>query len=201
MLEWEHLLLASEPPIDPPADDAPRLAALAHPHEGFDAWTREIRPRLTALARRLLWNTHDAEDVVQEALLLAWTQGTHLRDAGKLNAWVYRTTLNLSLGRLRQRRRQRPEALIDDLPGPPIDPAAAETHSELARRIEWGMSQLPEKLRVAMLLRDQEGLEYEAIAAVTQIRTAAARLRVHRAREAVRGILLKRWPDSFGTDV
>lgn len=199
MPEWEPLLLVSELPIDSPADDLPCPAPAAGPPHGFEAWTREIRPRLISVARRFLWNLHDAEEVVQEALLLAWTRGTRLRDPGKLNTWVYRTTVNLSLSRVRRRRQA--EALSEDQPGAIADPADAETQSELAERIRWGMAQLPEKLRVAMVLRDLEGMDYESIAAVAQILPAAARLRVHRARETVREILLRRWPDSFGTDV
>ena len=162
-----------------------------------EIWMRAIRPRLTALARRFLWNAHDAEEVAQDALLLAWKNADQLLDVGARNAWVYRTTINLCISRLRRKRGQ--PLLSEDVPGPDMDPAESGTVSELAARVRTAISELPELLRVALVLRDLEGLDYKQMALVAQSRPGTLRLRVHRAREMVRQTLLRRWPDSFGT--
>jgi RNA polymerase sigma-70 factor (ECF subfamily) len=69
---------------------------------------------------------------------------------------------------------------------------------ELMQRVRMAMRELPDRQQAAIILRDLEGLAYERIAEVLEVSPAAARLLVHRAREAVRQILLRRWPDSFG---
>ena len=67
-------------------------------------------------------------------------------------------------------------------------------------RVRSVMVQLPERQHAALVLREVEGLAYEQIAAILQARPAAVRLLVHRARESVRQMLLRQWPDSFGPD-
>ncbi len=187
--------------LNQPADAAAMAASSAGPHvyagAGMDVWMMSLRPRLVALARRFLWNAHDAEEVTQEALMLAWKHATELIPATR-NAWVYRTTINLCLSRLRRKRAQL--APMEDLVAPATDPARSETLSELAGRVRMAICELPELLRVALVLRDLEGLDYRQISAIVHARPATLRLRVHRARETVRQTLLERWPDSFGTD-
>jgi RNA polymerase sigma-70 factor (ECF subfamily) len=159
---------------------------------------RAIRPRLTALARRFLWNSHDAEEVAQDALMLAWKNADQLIDVGARNAWVYRTTVNLCISRLRRKRGQ--SLLSEEVPAQGMDPSETGTVSELAGRVRAAISELPELLRVALVLRDLEGLDYKQMAVIAQSRPGTLRLRVHRAREIVRHTLLRRWPDSFGTE-
>src|SRR6185436_17278223 len=68
----------------------------------FDAWAETIRPRLMRLAYRFLWNRHDAEEIVQDALLLAWQRARQLSDLARRNAWIYRATIHGSLNRRRR---------------------------------------------------------------------------------------------------
>lgn len=164
---------------------------------GFERWAEDLRPRLVRLAYRYLWNAHDAEETVQEALALAWRgqiaggPGAEHRDA-----WLYRVTINLSLNRLRRLRAE---------PMPPGEVAAAEVHpgsrpemDELMQRVRTAVRELPDRQQAAIVLRDIEGLPHERIGEILEVTPAAARVLVHRAREAVRRFLLVRWPDSFG---
>ncbi len=154
-----------------------------------------LRPALIRLAYRFLRDAHDAEEVVQEALLLSWQHSGDLRDAGRLSAWLYRTTINQAMNRLRRRR---PGRLDHD---PPTANGAsglvACERGELADRVREALGELPERQQAALVLRDLEGLNYDHLAAVMDVRPGAARILVHRARERLRTTLLRRWPDSF----
>lgn len=163
-----------------------------------DEWIREVRPHVIGLARRFLWNAHDAEEIAQEALALVWQRISRLRDAGKRNAWLFRTTINLSIGRLRRRQAQAvgsPDAEAED---PPV--GREQELDEMAARIREVVSRLPDREQTAIVLRDMEGLSYDEIAGIMRTRRGTARVLVHRAREKVRDELLRRWPDTFGAD-
>ncbi|UCD28351.1 MAG: RNA polymerase sigma factor [Planctomycetota bacterium] len=157
-----------------------------------------LRPRLVRLAYRFLWNTHDAEEIVQDALVLAW-QRIRLSSPHQRNAWLYRTTINLSLNRLRKKRSGM--ATADDFPtAKSVDPAGPLQTNELMERVRYVIAQLPDRQQGALILRDIEQLSYHQIATIFKIRPGAARLLVHRAREKVRRMLLQKWPDCFGPE-
>ncbi len=162
---------------------------------GFELWVLQIRPRLVSLARRFLWNHQDAEEVAQDALLLAWRDQEKLRDLGSRNAWVYRTAINLCLSR---RRRRQPDPLPATEPAGPVPAGAGGLEAaELMARVRTAISELPPRQQAAVVLRDLEGLPYEQIATIMRSRPASARLLVHRGRETIREILTRRWPESF----
>ncbi len=199
---WGQPLLSADDPADINLPRPPGRAGLSAPPAAdtqFAHWAVEIRPRLVALARRFLWNTHDAEEVAQEALMLAWRDIGKLKDAGKLNAWAYRTTVNLSLNR---RRRLREGEFLDaeTLPERHSDAAPAHETAELTHRLRIAIEQLPDRQQAALVLREMEELDYRQVAAVMGMRASTARVLVHRAREALRQILLRQWPDTFGPD-
>jgi RNA polymerase sigma-70 factor, ECF subfamily len=164
------------------------------PLEAFEGWAGLIRPRLVSLARRFLWNVQDAEEVAQEALLIAWRNQGKLAEPGMRNAWVYRTAINLCLSR---RRRRRPEPLPLIEPQGRAEAVGGLETAELMERVRAAILEMPARQQAAMVLRDMEGLAYAEIAGIMQTTAASARLLVHRGREAVRELILRRWPDSF----
>ncbi|MHC4441890.1 MAG: RNA polymerase sigma factor [Planctomycetota bacterium] len=159
----------------------------------------KLRPQLLRLAYRFLSNKHDAEEIVQDALGLAWQRIKKLKNPQQIDAWLYRTTINLSLNRLRKKRsRIMPP---DDIPTAKADdPAKCLQANELIDRVRYVITQLPDRRQAALVLRDMEEMSYQQIAAILNIRPGAARLLVHRAREKVRKILLQKWPDCFGPE-
>ena len=174
----------------------PSAVPLATPAD-FEQWAEAVRPRLIRLAYRYLWNVHDAEEVTQEAMALACREKSRTGGSDRGDAWVCRVVINLSLNRLRRTRSRRlPSGELPDRTAPG-ETSAAEL-DELTQRLRWAIRDLPERQQAAIVLRDLEGMPYAEVATVLQIREAAARLLVHRAREGVRQMLLSRWPDSFG---
>ena len=172
-----------------PVETAERLA--------FERWVETLRPALIRLAYRYLWNAHDAEEIVQDAIALAWREAaTAAPGTEHGDAWLYRVVVNLSLNRLRRLK-------TEPLPPGEIKAASAEDSpaevSELMQRVRLAIRELPDRQQAAIVLRDIEGLSYERLAVILETRAATARVLVHRAREAVRQILLSRWPDTFAS--
>ena len=158
----------------------------------FDELVRRHTPKVYALALRLTRNEEEAKDVVQESFVRAWRAIDRFRGDARFSTWMYRITANTAataLGRS-ARVRHRPldeqiEQIHDDEPGPE---ALAEGR-ELQSLIQQAVAELPAKLRAVITLRERDGLAHEAIAAELGISVANAKMRLHRARAAVRNRL------------
>jgi RNA polymerase sigma-70 factor (ECF subfamily) len=143
--------------------------------------------RLENLAYQMLGSVADAEDVVQEAQLRLLKQ-----DASPDNeeAWLFRVVTNLSLDRLRARKRQR-----EIYPGPwlpePLPTVGPEDVVELADSLSMGLLLMLERLspaeRVVFVLREAFDLGYDDIAALVDGTAAACRQRYRRARANLAG--------------
>lgn len=123
-------------------------------------------PRVHALARRMLGDDGEAEDVTQEAMLRLWRQAPSWQaDGAQLSTWLYRVTANLCIDRLRKRRETSAEDLAE-----PADPAPAAldliSDRERAAALQQGLAALPARQRLAIVLRHLEERPNAEIAAV-----------------------------------
>ncbi len=168
----------------------------------YEKLVREHSRRMLAVARRMLRSEEDARDAVQEAFANAFRGLDRFDGLAQLSTWLHHIVVNACLMRLRTRRRK-PEASIEDLlprfqddghrvePGPAwraIGPDPAEER-ELCTRVRAAIDSLPEIYRTALVLRDIEGLGTAEAAATLGIAQEALKMRVHRARQALRTIL------------
>ncbi len=168
----------------------------------FGELVRTTGPRLLAVARRLLRDEAAAEDAVQESFLAAF-RGIHDFEGGaQLSTWLHRIVVNRALLKLRSRRRH-PEAPLDGLlpcfdeTGHHLTPAlgfVASTYGlveqqETRLAVRRAIDQLPETYRTVLLLRDIEELDTGETAKVLEITTNAVKVRLHRARQALRTLL------------
>ena len=194
---------------DPRAADQADLIARARDGDGraFERLALAEERALYRHAARIVGAGPDAEDVVQDALISAWKsmrsfEGTNFR------AWLFRIVTNRALDRIRARRR-RPELPLeppDDAevtwaesvaPGPDLVELAAG--SEALAVVEEALGGVPAEQRAALLLRDVEGFAYEEIALMTGVEVGTVKSRIHRARVAVRNVLIARgWRGSAG---
>lgn len=143
------------------------------------------RPRLFALAYRLLGSRNDAEDVVQEAWL-RWHRADQsvIRD---LQAWLVTTTTRLGIDRLRLARSEREAYPGPWLPEPlTVDEAGPEHQADIASRISLAFLTLLEQLgpeqRSAFLLKEAFDYDYAQIAGILGTSDSNCRQMVHRAR-------------------
>ena len=192
--------MGSATPVD---DETPLIAQLrAGDEAAFEQVVRQYGGRLLAVARRIVGTEEDARDVVQDAFLNAFRSLDRFEGNAKLSTWLHRIAVNAALMKLRTRKRK-PEQPIDALlPGflddghfeerfqsweEPIDHAMErEENRELVRQ---KIDELPESYRTVLVLRDIEGLDTEETANMLGLSVNATKIRLHRARQALRTML------------
>ena len=137
---------------------------------------RESYPRFLRLAVAMLGNAERGRDAVQEAFARALQSRRDLHRLESLNAWLWRTLVNLCLV-----ERRHPVARLDEV-GEPSHNGNAEDWSELRALI----AALPERQRLVLFLRHYADLDYEAIAEVVGIERGTVAATLHSAHRKVR---------------
>ena len=161
-------------------------AAQADTRREFEERLAECGPLAYRVARGVLRNSADAEDVAQEALLRAYRRFDRLRDRNRFRAWLVRIAFRLALDRLRSgKRRELRDALWSQ---PEHQPPAATAEdlaasNEFQARLENALAELPEKLRLVLLLAAMEGHTIEEIAGMLGISTGTVKSRIFYARK------------------
>ncbi len=172
--------------------DAALIArVLAGETDAYGGLVARYRDRLGRYAVRMLGNTADAEDALQEAFVRGYRSLARCTDPDKFGAWLFAIMVNRcrTIGKQRARRHHlvvQDEAAID---------RAYVKHPEdrqaLRETIEWAMEQLSPTIREAFLLKHVEDLSYEEMTAITGAKTSALKMRVARAREELQRLLEK----------
>jgi RNA polymerase sigma-70 factor (ECF subfamily) len=172
--------------------------ALAKNLDGsFERLVRIYQNRLYSFALRLSHNTHDAEDIAQEAFVKAYQAlKSYSRDRIEimvLKPWLYKITLNVFRNRVRGRHLQLASLnkTDDDTPVEPQDDESQRPESifettESRNQLDALVARLPEKYRVAVILRYVEGLDYAKLAAVLRQPIGTAKSNVHRGIQLLR---------------
>ena len=153
--------------------------------------------RLYRLARGILRNDGEAEDVVQETYVRAFTHLEDFRGDSSLATWLGRIAINEALGRL---RRQRPnvdwttlppgtlEAQIIQFPNSASsdDPEKSMAQREIQHVVEHAIDELPEAFRIVFITRVIEGMNVEETAEILGLKPETVKTRLHRARTMLR---------------
>jgi len=166
-------------------DELEHEAARADARREFEERLAECGPIAYRVARGVLRNTADAEDVAQEAMLRAYRRFDRLRDRTRFRAWLVRIAFRLALDRLRSGKRR--ELRDTTWSQPEHQPPAANAEdlaasNEFHARLENALAELPEKLRLALLLAAMEGNTIEEIAGMPGISTGTVKSRLFYAR-------------------
>lgn len=154
------------------------------------------------VARRFVGSEADARDVLQDAFLSIFQGIDRFAGDSRLSTWMHRIVVNAALMRLRSRR-SKPETSLDDLmpkfkedghqvkdTQPWRPSASAELEDKQTRAMVRGaIERLPEMYRTVLLLRDIEELDTEETAQLLGITPGAVKVRLHRARQALRALL------------
>ena len=167
-------------------DDLAHQTAQADIRREFEERLVDCGPLAYRVARGVLRNTADAEDVAQEALLRAYRQFERLQDRNKFRGWLVRIAFRLALDRLRSAKRRE---LRDTLwSQPEHQPRAANAEdiavsNEFQAHLDNALAELPEKLRLVLLLAAMEGHTIDEIAAMLDISTGTVKSRIFIARK------------------
>ena len=165
--------------------------------EAFRFIMKRHNQRLYRLARGVVRDDAEAEDIVQEAYLRAFSHLDGFRGEASLATWLSRITINEALGRLRKRRRRREaiapaQSVADGQVVPfPLNAASDDPERTMAQRqilhlVEQATDNLPEIYRVVFVARVIEGLSQEETAGLLGLREATVKTRLHRARALLR---------------
>lgn len=197
-----------DPAFDPEADaeaaaEASLLAGLrAGSDDAYEALVRTNSTRLLTVARRILGTEEDARDALQEAFISAFKALPRFEGHARLSTWLHRIVVNTALMKLRSRKR-RPEEPIDTLlPGykddghQTIEPVewsdgadVALERAETRAFVRAQIDKLPENYRTVLLLRDIEEMSTPEAADALGITENAVKIRLHRARQALRALI------------
>jgi len=161
-------------------------AAQADTRREFEERLAECGPLAYRVARGVLRNSADAEDVAQEALLRAYRRFDRLRDRSRFRAWLVRIAFRLALDRLRSGKRRELRDTLWSQPEQQPPTATAEdlaASNEFQVRLENALAELPEKSRLVLLLAAMEGHTIEEIAGILGISTGTVKSRIFYARK------------------
>lgn len=193
------------------ADSVSREAELidglrANDPRAYEQLVQEYGGRMMAVARRLLRNEEDARDAVQEAFLGSFRNLQQFEGSSRLSTWLHRIVVNASLMKLRSKSRK-PEQSIDALLPTfnssgesgqlsrrwrPDIPDALE-QKETRQLVQGLIGSLPEAYRTVLMLRDIEELDTKETAEALGVSENAVKTRLHRARQALKGMLDKQF--------
>lgn len=191
---------AAEPDATEPAQftDARIIAGVL---TGHTDWYGHLVSRYQDSMHRVAWgmvrDTDVAVDLVQDAFIRAYANLARCREPESFRVWAMTMLRNRCLDHLKERRRL--DVRLTDVEDP-HDARSADPLELLAARteLEHALAQLPETLREAFLLRHVEDLSYDDMAVVLETTVAAVKMRVSRARDALRQQLQPAEPDVAG---
>jgi len=155
----------------------------------FELLMRRYNQRVYRVIRGIVRGEAEAEDAMQQAWLQAWHRLRQL-DAGEAVAgWITRIAANEALGRVRRREPLDPWPEEDMASHGHDNPERQASARELVRAVEAAVDRLPPTQRAAFMLRDVEGLDTEEAATALGVTADALKVRLHRARQALRAEL------------
>lgn len=141
-------------------------------------------------ALRMTQNPDEAADLVQKAFVKGFGKLSSCREPERVGAWLFRILANLCKDHVRSpRRADVPVATVAEGLRSTSDPESDAEGSEIRARVWGALEALTPEQREAFVLKHVEGRTYEEIAAVMDLSVASLKMRVHRAREALRGLL------------
>lgn len=196
------VLAGPQPACIPPAEQVLVARLCAGEQAAFEELVREHAPRLLAVCRRILPCEEDARDAVQDTFLLAYRALDRFQGEARLSTWLHRIAVNSSLMKRRARRGHGEVSL--DVAGSALDRASArawrEGHADeeasdrcdaasRARALHAAIDRLPERHRRVLSLRDLQELDTRATAEALGLSPGAVKVRLHRARRALRELL------------
>ena len=173
------------------------VEAAAGDLDAFDTLVRRYQTRLVNYALAIVRDTGEAEDVAQETFIRAYRSLGRFRGESSFKTWLYTIATNTArtaLERRRRRERVGGQSLDDDAQtfcadAVPSGLPDAETTLVARDTIDRALATLSDHLRVAVVLRDVEGLDYKEIAKVTGVPIGTVESRIFRARHRLRTLL------------
>lgn len=192
------------------ADDVTLVRlAKAGDEAAFTELIERHQARVYNHALRLMGNSQDAEEVLQDTFLQVYRNLARFEERSRFSTWIYRIATNEALMRLRKASRKR-EVFLEDSRGPGGEWRGEEVRDfarsaldevmdrEMLRVLQDVLSELPEEHRVVFTMRDIDGLSNSEVADVLEISVPAVKSRLHRSRLYLRDRLSRIYGERRG---
>ena len=161
----------------------------------YDLLDIKCQHKIIQLVNRYVKDPSEAQDVAQEAFIKAYRALGNFRGESAFYTWLYRIAINTAKNYLMSRSRRNADSQIDVQDAEQIEKApqlqGLETperqllNQEIIETIKSAIAKLPEEMRIAIMLREFEGMSYEEIAQAMDCPVGTVRSRIFRAREAI----------------
>jgi RNA polymerase sigma-70 factor, ECF subfamily len=181
------------------ADDSELLQSAREGNAtAFDTLIRRHDRFLYRIARSVLLDDYEAEDVVQETFIKAFKGLKNFRGEARLSTWLTRIALNEALARKRRRRNtvelealQHRTNALEPTPmiAPAQDPELSTAQQQIRKLLERAIDGLPDSLRTVFVMRDVEELSTAEAARLLGLGEPTVKTRLHRARRMLRELL------------
>ncbi|QSE96079.1 RNA polymerase sigma factor [Fulvivirga lutea] len=161
--------------------------------EAFKTRVLPTKDKLFRFALKLVGDADEARDIVQEVFIKVWNKRNEMDELENMEAWCMRVTRNLSLDKLKSKKRKLTDSLDqthDISMGENITPYRSTELSDTMIKIGTFISSLPDKQKQVIQLRDVEGYSYQEICDILEIDMNQVKVNLFRARKSVRENLL-----------
>lgn len=182
-------------PLHEAEDSALVAKARSDDYGAFEELVRRYRNDVFALAYHYVRNREEAWDLSQEVFVKAHAGLKHFRGDASFKTWLLRITANrckdfFKKRRLRTVALESPDGQVIDPPAVSQRPDESAESAELGAALEAALNTLPEKHRAAIVLREYQGLSYEAMAEVMECSIGTVMSRLHHARKKMQKALV-----------
>ena len=185
---------------EPLSDEEVVARVLAGETGMFEVVMRRHNQRLYSVARAILRNDGEAEDVMQDAYVRAYEHLNQFAGRAKFSSWLTRIAVHKALARQRRGNRYQELEPMSEREGDPMDrfasltpnPEQQASNSEIRRLLEEAVDNLPDSYRTVFMLRDIEEMSTTDAADVLEITEENVKVRLHRARALLRKSLYAR---------
>ena len=185
----EFFLNESADPTQKPKASAPvdevALVRLARAGDSgaFEALVRHFEPRVRAIARQMVGDPDDAQDVTQEVFIRLHRSIGRFTHRGKLSTWLYRVTMNMAIDFQRKRAR------IRKAEGEAPRLAVSSGSGDLKMALERILQRLTLRQRRVFVMRDLQGFELSEVARILNCSAVTVRVHLHNARRRVQDLM------------
>ncbi len=201
-LNFVYMVMRSAATIAPSfvgfGDNALVSAYLEGNEDAFEVLVHRYQDRLVNYLNNLLHDYELAVDLAQEAFIRVFRNAHRYKGKYKFSTWIYRIATNLAIDEIRKRERkgrfffynvmslfQKDEQTFP-LPDLRESPESALGSKELLQRLQTAIDSLPEKYRLAFMLKEAQELSYEETSTILKISQGTAKSRIHRAKMLLR---------------
>lgn len=192
-MAYQTLAQPAEEPIQAKSDEV--LITLVHQgeHGAFRVLVERYQERIRNLIYSIFHEPEVVDDLSQEVFIKAYEALPQFRFQSSFYTWLYRIAVNKSRDELRKRKVRRwfsLQSLMESSDKELGTKLAVEPHDrEMQELLAAGLQSLPEKYRIAIVLKDIDGLSYEEIAEIMECEIGTVKSRLSRARAMLRKVL------------